>query len=143
MSDNMKALRYYGRRDMRLEDVPVPVPAANEARLRISYASICQTDVERWWHGPTMARWRTEPKTVGHETSGRVEAIGSNVDGLSVGDRVMVNNIRPCGECHWCILGSQSSCANVNSAGFALDGGLAEYMVWSEKPPHQIARQHP
>ncbi len=132
MSDSMKALRYYGRRDMRLEDVPVPLPADDEARLVISYASICQTDVERWWHGPTMARWQTEPKTVGHETSGRVEAVGTNVRGLSVGDRVMVNNIRPCGVCHWCVLGSQSSCANVNSAGFALDGGLAEYMVWPE-----------
>ena len=132
MPDSMKALRYYGRRDMRLEDVPIPVPADDEARLRISYASICQTDVERWWHGPTMARWKTEPKTVGHETSGRVEAVGSSVRGLSVGDRVMVNNIRPCGVCHWCVLGSQSSCANVNSAGFALDGGLAEYMVWPE-----------
>ena len=132
MSDSMKALRYYGRRDMRLEDVPIPRPADDEARLRIYYASICQTDVERWWHGPTMRRWQTEPKTVGHETSGRVEAIGSKVRGLSVGDRVMVNNIRPCGDCHWCILGSRSSCANVKSAGFALDGGLAEYMVWPE-----------
>ena len=128
----MKAVRYYCRRDMRLEDVPVPDPADDEARLNIMYASICQTDVERWWHGPTMARWRTEPKTVGHETAGRVEAIGSNVQGLSVGDRVMVNNIRPCAVCYWCTRGLQSSCANVNSAGFALDGGLAEYMVWPE-----------
>ena len=129
---DMKALRYYGRRDMRMEDVPIPEPANDEARLRIMYASICQTDVERWWHGPTMARWRTDPRTVGHETAGRVDALGSEVEGLSVGDRVMVNNIRPCGECFWCIDGSQSSCASVNSAGFALDGGLAEYMVWPE-----------
>ena len=128
----MKALRYYGRQDMRLEDVPIPEPADDEARLGIMYASICQTDVERWWHGPTMRRWQTEPKTVGHETAGRVEAIGTDVRGLSVGDRVMVNNIRPCTECYWCIRGLQSSCANVNSAGFALDGGLAEYMVWPE-----------
>ena len=128
----MKALRYYGKRDMRLEDVPIPDPAGDEARLGISYASICQTDVERWWHGPTMARWQTDPRTVGHETAGRVEAIGPDVRGLSVGDRVMVNNIRPCGCCYWCIRGMQSSCASVNSAGFALDGGLAEYMVWPE-----------
>ncbi len=132
MSESMKALRYYGRRDMRLEDVPVPQPSDDEARLRIAYASICQTDVERWWHGPTMRRWLTEPKTVGHETAGQVEAIGTDVRGLSVGDRVMVNNIRACGECHWCTLGSQSSCANAKTAGFALDGGLAEYMVWPE-----------
>ncbi len=132
MVSDMKALRYYGRRDMRLEDVPIPEPSDDEARLSIMYASICQTDVERWWHGPTMARWQTEPKTVGHETSGRVEAVGRDVQGLSVGDRVMVNNIRPCRECYWCIRGLQSSCANVNSAGFALDGGLADYMVWPE-----------
>ncbi len=128
----MKALRYYGRRDMRLEDVPIPEPGDDEARLRIMYASICQTDVERWWHGPTMARWRTDPKTVGHETAGRVEAVGAKVRGLSVGERVMVNNIRPCAECFWCTRGLQSSCADVRSAGFALDGGLAEYMVWPE-----------
>ena len=132
MFSAMKALRYYGRRDMRMEDVPIPEPADDEARLRIMYASICQTDVERWWHGPTMGRWRTPPRTVGHETAGRVDALGTEVKGLSLGDRVMVNNIRPCGECFWCIDGSQSSCANVNSAGFALDGGLAEFMIWPE-----------
>ncbi len=128
----MRALRYYGRQDMRLEDVPIPDPADDEARLSIMYASICQTDVERWWHGPTMRRWRTPPRTVGHETAGRIDAVGAKVRGLSVGDRVMVNNIRPCRECYWCIRGLQSSCADVSSAGFALDGGLAEYMVWPE-----------
>ena len=95
MFSAMKALRYYGRRDMRMEDVPIPEPADDEARLRIMYASICQTDVERWWHGPTMGRWRTPPRTVGHETAGRVDALGTEVKGLSLGDRVMVNNIRP------------------------------------------------
>ena len=48
MVKEMKALRYYGRQDMRLEDVPIPEPADYEARLGIMYASICQTDVERW-----------------------------------------------------------------------------------------------
>ncbi len=110
----------------------MPEPAPDEALLRITYASICQTDVERWWHGPTMARWQTDPRTVGHETSGHVVAVGSDVTGLQVDDRVMVNNIRPCQECYWCIRGMQSSCANVSSAGFALDGGLAEHMVWPE-----------
>ena len=142
MFPTMKALKYYGRRDMRLEDVPIPEPADDEARLRIAYASICQTDVERWWHGPTMARWKTEPKTVGHETAGCVEAIGRDVRGLSVGDRVMVNNIRPCTECFWCIRGLQSRCADAKTAGFALDGGLADYMTWPEshliKLPYSI-----
>ena len=132
MSSNMKALRFYGRRDMRLEDVPIPEPGDNEARLRITYASICQTDVERWWHGANVGRRRTSPKTVGHESAGRVETIGSNVNGWDVGDRVMVNNIRHCGECYWCIRGSQSNCINSFNSGFSLDGGLAEYMVWPE-----------
>lgn len=128
----MKALRFYGHRDMRLEDVPVPEPGSDEARLRISYASICQTDVERWWHRPSIGGRVTEPKTVGHESAGIVESVGANVMGLVEGDRVMVNNIRHCGDCYWCIRGAQSNCRNSFNSGFSLDGGLAEFMVWPE-----------
>ncbi len=126
----MKALRFYGYRDIRLEDVPTPEPQEGEARLRITYASICATDIERWYHRPNIGRRGLTPTTIGHESAGRVESLGPGVTCLSVGDHVMVNNIRHCGNCFWCIRGSQSNCCNSHNSGFSLDGGLAEYMTW-------------
>ena len=130
----MKALRFYGYRDIRLEDVPTPEPQVGEARLRITYASICATDIERWYHRPNIGRRGLKPTTIGHESAGRIESLGpagvDGWDGLNVGDRVMVNNILHCGSCYWCIRGSQSNCRDSHNSGFSLDGGLAEYMTW-------------
>ena len=78
----MKALRFYGYRDIRLEDVPTPEPQVGEARLRITYASICATDIERWYHRPNIGRRGLKPTTIGHESAGRIESLGpAGVDG--------------------------------------------------------------
>ena len=128
----MQALLYYEKRDIRLEDIPVPEPAPGEVLLRVDAASICATDIERWQHGSTLARHRDsdfgqEPRVPGHEVSGTVEF--SHGD-LAEGTRVMVNNVRTCGSCFWCLRGEQSGCTEGRNAGIAADGGLAEYMVW-------------
>ncbi len=125
----MKALRFHGPHDIRLEDIPIPQPQSGEARIRITYASICATDIERWQHGSGRSR-PTDPKVIGHESSGHVETLGPGTSDLAVGDRVMVNNVLTCGECTWCESGMESGCEDMTNAGFGSDGGLAEYMVW-------------
>ncbi len=128
---SMKALKFYGKQDIRLETVAIPEPQQGEARIRITAASICATDIERWQHGFGEARSRrSDAKTVGHESAGQVEALGAKTSGLNVGDRVMVNNVMPCGDCFWCTRGMHATCRNGVNAGFSVDGGLANYMTW-------------
>ncbi|MCR1835454.1 2,3-butanediol dehydrogenase [Oceanobacillus caeni] len=83
---------------------------------------------------------RQAPLTLGHEFSGTVTEIGSDVTSLSVGDRVCIEpNIR-CGECKECREGNYHLCRNSNAAfiGLADDGGFAEYCVLDEQYCHQI-----
>ncbi len=134
----MKALRIHGNKDIRLEDIPEPLPSAGEARLRITNTSICATDIEEWQYGPLWTQHggpnpisgREMPLTLGHEIAGHVETLGDGASGIEVGDRVVVNNVRTCGACFWCIRGSQATCPSICVAGLSADGGLAELMTW-------------
>ena len=132
----MKALVYHGNKDLRLEAVPEPVPAPGEIKLRIDYCGICATDIEEYLYGPkfifgdapNILTGKSVPLITGHEITGTVvEASG---DGVAEGDRVVLNTVLTCGKCHGCLTGQKTQCPNMATAGFARDGGLAEYMVW-------------
>ena len=127
-TDMMRALVYHGRNDIRLDQVPEPEIGPGEAKIRITNTSICATDIEEWKYGPTYIT--SVPTVMGHEVSGRVEEIGDGSSGISVGDRVMVDNVLVCGTCYWCLSGSQATCAHMEVAGLGRDGGLAEFMTW-------------
>ncbi len=134
----MLALRYHGNKDLRLEDIPVPEPGPGEVRIRCRNTSICATDVEEWQYGPLWVQYgppnplsgRSAPLVMGHEISGMIDKAGHGVEGWSVGERVVVNNVRTCGACFWCTRGQQAVCPNMAVAGLSADGGLAEYMTW-------------
>ncbi len=134
----MRALRIHGNKDIRLEDIPEPVPGEGEARLRITNTSICATDIEEWQYGPLWTQHdgpnpisgQEMPLVLGHEISGHVESLGEGTEGLDIGDRVVVNNVRTCGGCFWCVRGSQATCNSMCVAGLSDNGGLAEYFKW-------------
>ena len=134
----MKALVYHGNRDLRLESVPDPEPGAGDVRLRMDYCGICATDVEEYVYGPKFIfhdepnplTGKKTPLITGHEITGTVEKLGAGVSGLSVGDRVVLDTILTCGECWWCRAGRRYQCDRMAVAGFGVDGGLAEYLVW-------------
>ncbi len=131
----MQALLIHGNKDIRMEDIPVPEPAPGEVLMRVNGSSICATDIEEWQYGPLWAQQggpnpisgRQIPLVLGHEIAGTVELPAGD---LTEGTRVMVNNVRTCGTCFWCLRGSQATCPNMCVAGLSADGGLAEYMVW-------------
>jgi (R,R)-butanediol dehydrogenase / meso-butanediol dehydrogenase / diacetyl reductase len=135
----MQAIRYHGNKDIRLEDIPEPVPRAGEVKLRITYTSICATDIEEWQYGPLWVQHggpnpmtgKQTPLVLGHETAGVVAELGEGVTNVAVGDRVAINTVLTCGTCFWCLRGQQAVCPNMAVAGFMADGGLAEFMVWS------------
>ncbi|HTK75207.1 MAG TPA: alcohol dehydrogenase catalytic domain-containing protein, partial [Gemmataceae bacterium] len=70
------------------------------------------------------------PLTIGHEGIGRVEAIGTGVDGWSAGDRAGITFLgTTCGSCEYCRSGRERYCAKQTNFGYTLDGALAEYAV--------------
>ena len=134
----MKALVYHGNKDLRLEDVHEPVPQAGEIKLGIDYCGICATDIEEYLYGPNFIAnrvpnrltGRSLPIITGHEITGTVVETGPGVTEVTAGDRVALNNVLTCGKCRYCKDNNETMCPDMAVAGFATDGGLAEYMVW-------------
>ncbi|GAA0276810.1 2,3-butanediol dehydrogenase [Actinomadura nitritigenes] len=130
----MKALRWHGPRDLRLEDVPEPgPPGPGEALIEVAYCGVCGTDVHEYASGPHMIRPGPHPLTghrpplaLGHEMSGTVLALDAPVPGIAVGDRVAVDPCWRCGECRWCRRGEYHICPKGGSVGLASPGGFAE-----------------
>jgi (R,R)-butanediol dehydrogenase / meso-butanediol dehydrogenase / diacetyl reductase len=123
----VKAAVFHGAQDVRIEDVAEPAdPASGGVVLEVLRAAICGTDASEWDHGPILCR----PGVVlGHEFVGRVAAIGADVDGLHVGDRVVSGAGISCGRCAWCRAGRTNLCAEYRTLGLQVDGGLAEYVA--------------
>jgi len=134
----MKALLYYGNKDIRLEDIDKPTVKINEALIKITSTSICQTDIEEWQHGPLWVQTETPnplsgkkaPLVLGHEISGVIDVINDSIHESLVGKRVVINNILTCEKCYWCESGHHAVCPSMAVAGLSADGGLQEYMTW-------------
>lgn len=121
----MKAVVFHGLGDIRLETVPDPkVEQPTDAVVRLTASAICGTDLH-------MVRGTLPgmiPGTIlGHEGVGVVEAVGSAVRDLKVGDRIVVPSTICCGSCSYCRAGYTSQCDNANpngkQAGTAFFGG--------------------
>jgi (R,R)-butanediol dehydrogenase/meso-butanediol dehydrogenase/diacetyl reductase len=130
----LKAARYYGRRDVRIETVPEPaVPGPGEVVLAVGCAGICGTDMAEFLHGPHLIPLQARhpvsghcgPLILGHEFVGRIVALGPDVEGLAVGQRVVPGAGMWCGECRWCLAGQSNLCAHYFVYGLHADGGLA------------------
>lgn len=121
----MKALRFYGVKDVRLDEVPVPSIGADEVLVRVAACAICGTDLRTLRYGHTRIK---EPRIIGHEFSGIIVEVGSGVKDFRVGERVMVVPGIACGSCYYCRHGWENLCQHRKIIGFDLDGGFAEYV---------------
>jgi threonine dehydrogenase-like Zn-dependent dehydrogenase len=136
----VKALVWHGKRDVRLDDVPDPtIEEPTDAIVRITSSGLCGSDLHLYEVlGPFM-----EPGDIlGHEPMGVVEAVGSGVTNLTVGDRVVVPFQIACGSCFMCDQGLPTQCETTQvrdqGMGAALfgytklygqvPGGQAEYL---------------
>jgi (R,R)-butanediol dehydrogenase/meso-butanediol dehydrogenase/diacetyl reductase len=133
----VRAVRWHGAGDLRIETVEVPPPSAGEVLVQVGYCGVCGSDLHEIADGPHAIPVSTPhnlsgavaPLTLGHEFSGTVAATGSDVQGVSVGDRVAVEPNYRCGTCTACREGRYEVCSGFGFAGLMGDGGMAEYAL--------------
>jgi (R,R)-butanediol dehydrogenase/meso-butanediol dehydrogenase/diacetyl reductase len=136
----MKAAVWYGKEDIRIESIPEPTVEAGQVKIRIEACGICGSDLHEYKSGPFIIPSRPHPLTgreggpivLGHEFSGEVTEVGAGVTKVQPGNRVTVNPLIYCGECHYCRKGNHLMCSKLATVGFAWDGAFAEYGVFPE-----------
>lgn len=112
---------------LRLLDVPMPEPAADEVRIRVTTCGVCHTELDEIEGRTPPPRL---PVILGHQAVGRIDRVGENVAESRIGERVGVAWIySACGHCRWCRAGLENLCPEFRATGRDADGGYAEYMV--------------
>jgi L-iditol 2-dehydrogenase len=138
--DKMQAVVCHGPLDYRLENVPRPAAGPLELVIEIVACGICASDCKchsgaaMFWGGNGQPAWVKAPVIAGHEFFGHVVEAGPGAAthfGVSIGDRVIAEQIVPCAKCRYCSSGKYHMCEVHNIFGFqreVADGGMADYM---------------
>jgi len=122
----MKGIFYENVHKMILRnDLPKPTIKPNEVLIKVKYCGICGSGIESYQH-PGMY---SPGIIIGHEFSGDLVEIGSDVKKLKEGTRVTINPQIPCNDCFWCNSGNENMCKDLSLAyGTFTNGGMAEFI---------------
>ena len=140
----MKALVAYSQTEYRfVPDFPVPECGPDDIIIKTEGCGVCASDLkcshgaEMFWGGGIQKGYVKPPFIPGHEFLGTIAAIGANVKGWKIGDRVAPDQIAPCAECRFCKIGKYWMCQPHEIFGFFthLNGGMAEYV---RLPKHSV-----
>lgn len=115
------------KQPLKIEDVPVPVPAPDEVLIETRTCGICRTDIHIQ---DGLAYVPKLPAILGHEPAGVIAGIGADVTGLQAGQRVVPYLFKTCGGCYYCREGRDAQCSHVSGIiGVTEPGGFAEYFT--------------
>ncbi|MFC7400960.1 2,3-butanediol dehydrogenase [Citricoccus sp. GCM10030269] len=133
----MKAAVFYGKQDLRCEEVEEPSPGPGEVKIRNAYSGICGSDLHIFnepdslgsdLSKPHPVTGATLPQILGHEFAGTIVEVGEGVEDYAVGDRVAVWPTYYCGKCAACAQGLYNACTVRGLHGMhSHGGGIAEY----------------
>ncbi|KAB1656671.1 2,3-butanediol dehydrogenase [Pseudoclavibacter chungangensis] len=150
----MKAARYYGNRDIRIEDIDAPAVEPGTVAIDVAWCGICGTDLHEYLDGPIFVpehghphpiSGESAPITLGHEFSGVVAELGEGVDDLQVGDHVVVepyiirDDVDTGPESHDYHLSPDMNFIGLGGRG----GGLAERIVVKRRWVHPVSKDVP
>ena len=130
--EKMRANVFHGTNDIRVEEIDRPRAGAGDAVIRVTLTTVCGTDLHI-----VRGEYPVKPGLViGHEPVGIIEELGAGVTGYSVGDRVLVGAITPCGQCRACLSNQLSQCGHGEGYqamggwrfGNTINGAQAEYL---------------
>jgi L-iditol 2-dehydrogenase len=122
----MKSVRYYGPKEIRIDEIPVPQIKEDELLVKIDACAVCGSDLKSFNVGNPRLN---PPIIMGHEFTGAVVEVGTEVTGFAIDDRIVMATSVSCGECLYCLKGWTNLCVNLAPMGFYYNGGMAEYTV--------------
>lgn len=132
----MKAAKWYGQKDIRVEEIAnPPAPKPGEVQIKVAWCGICGSDLHEYLAGPIFIPMEPNPLTgakaplvLGHEFSGEVVAVGEGVQTVRIGDCVAPDACQHCGVCVNCREGRYNVCEKLAFTGLMADGAFAEYV---------------
>lgn len=133
----MKALVAYSKDDYRFEpEYLTPECGPDDIIIKTEACGICAGDLKcshgaaMFWGDDVQPSWVKPPFIPGHEFFGRIVEMGENVEGYELGDRIIADQIVPCGKCRFCKDGHYWMCQPHDMLGFQSynNGGMAEYV---------------
>ena len=137
----MLAARFYGAKDIRIEEVDVPrIKADDDVLVEVHYCGICGTDLHIYKWDAWAQKTIPVPMVVGHEFVGEVVEVGQNVKDFFPGETVSAEGHVVCGRCRNCLAGRRHLCADTKGIGVNRPGAFAELIsvpmtnVWHHRP---------
>lgn len=121
--------------NLEIKETRAPAAGKGEVLLRVRAAGICGSDMHIYHGTNPLAKY---PRIIGHEFAGEIAALGEDVEGFSVGDKVAVDPVTSCGECYACAVGRRNVCERLEVFGVHRDGGFAEYAAIPVANLHKV-----
>ena len=119
--NKMRVARWYSNRDVRIEEMPVPLIGPGELLVKVEACGICGSDVMEWY------RLDRAPLVLGHEIGGQIVEVGERVERYHEGNRISAAHHVPCNTCRYCLSGHHTVCDTLRQTNFD-PGGLAEHI---------------
>ena len=140
----MEALVIHAAGDLRVETFPTADLGPGQLRVRVRCGGICGSDLHYYQDGGFGTVRVQQPMVLGHEVSGVIEAVGSDVKDFAPGERIAISPSRPCGLCTYCQEGLQNHCLDMRYYGSAMrnphvQGAFRQEIVVEPHQAHRLA----
>ena len=124
----MLSLRLHGKNDIRVDEIEVPKISSEEVLVKVLAAAVCGTDIRMWQNSHASVDETGKPLVLGHEFSGEIVEVGSDVEFYKAGMKVALAPNIGCGICDRCVRGDFHLCDSYKAFGINMDGAFAQFV---------------